>query len=726
LYSRSDDKIYSPGILKGTIDKNVPGIESTIRITGTWETPVFQAENGEPITSDLLFADEDFFKFFTYNVSEGETESALKEPFTIVITETLAQKLFGSANAIGKTIKLNNKWELTIRAVIKEPVPNSCISFSAVTSMSTQKIVQGQEGEYKEWGWMDFQTFLLLNKETNPVEAAKTILSIVPQDRKEDYKNAELVPLNDIYFSKFQLYGSDYLVFGDKNKVLLLVMVAFLVLIIALVNFINITSSQWMERIKQTGIMKIVGAKRSAILINVLTESFLFFLGAFLIAINLVNILYPFIREYTGIHFSMELTYSPFFLLISLAGIFVLSFVFNIIPALRISSSKAIDNLKNSLKTGKIISSFNSLLVTMQFIIAIILIAFTTLVQKQVRFGSANLGFNQKNIIGIKLTPQLTQKKEVFKKSLEDKAAITEVSLSQYYPGNDISEWGLEMDEKGEKKQLNFNTFSADAQFFKMMGLELVSGRFYSDDLATDKEKIVVNETFVREHNLSDPLSSRFSMGKRTYEIIGIVKDFHFKPFNQPIAPLAIRNESYASQCLVSLHTGSFKSLADAVEEIRTTASELSPSFPVDISFLDQAVENMYKSELRFRRTFSLFAGCAILISCLGILAMSLFSCQRRVKEIGIRKINGAGVVEVILMLNKDFVKLVIIAFVIAAPLSWYAMHKWILNFAYRTELSWWIFILAGLLALFIALATVSWQSLRAATRNPVEALRYE
>ncbi len=282
------------------------------------------------------------------------------------------------------------------------------------------------------------------------------------------------------------------------------------------------------------------------------------------------------------------------------------------------------------------------------------------------------------------------------------------------------------MDLNGEKKQLDFDTFSADAGFFEMMGLQLVMGRFYTDDLSTDNGKVVVNETFIREYNLNNPVGSKFNMGKRYFEIFGVVKDFHFKPVSQPITPLTIRNESYASYCLVNLQTVSFKSLHNVIQDIKATASELSPSFPVEVNFFDQAVENMYQSELQFRRTFSLFAGCAIVICCLGILAMSLFACQRRIKEIGIRKVNGAKISEILAMLNKDFVKWVAIAFVIACPLAWYAMKKWLQNYAYKTEMSWWIFALAGIIALGIALLTVSWQSWRAATRNPVEALRYE
>src|SRR4030042_5140570 len=252
LYLPSEDRIYTPGVLKENIDMKVPGVEACVRIAGTWEAPVFQAENREPVTADLLFADKDFFELFTFDVVEGDPETALKEPMTVVLTETLVKKLFGQDKAIGEIIKLNNSKELTVGAIIKEPVANSCLSFSAVASMITQKNVQGEGGEFTEWGWCDFQTFLLLTEKANPVAPDKTILSIIPADFQKEYESAKLVPLNKVYFSKFMLFGNDYLVSGDKGKVMILVMVAVLVLIIALVNFINISSSQWLERIKKT------------------------------------------------------------------------------------------------------------------------------------------------------------------------------------------------------------------------------------------------------------------------------------------------------------------------------------------------------------------------------------------------------------------------------------------------------------------------------------------
>jgi len=726
-----DDHLYTPGILKDHIDLKVPGVESAVRIGGSWEAPVFQAENKEPLASDLIFADTDFFNLFTYDFIEGNAESALKDPLTVVITKALSDRLFGKEPALGKTFKLNNNKSLTVSAVIKEPDANSCLFFSAITSIATRKIVQENGGEYTEWGWSDFQTFLLLRNGVNPEETAKTILSVFPQENQKDYLNTKLTPLRKVYFSKFSLFGSEYLVAGDKKKVQILVLVASLVLIIALINFINISSSQWQEKIKQRGIMKVIGATGTSILLNTLAESFLFFLAALILAIELVNSICPFIRNYTGIHYNPTLTTSPGFIFVSVGIIAVFSVAFSIIPALRISTSRAIDNLKKTLMSNKTSFSSSGLLVTLQFTIAIVLISFTVLVQKQVRFGSSNLGFNQNNIIGIKLTEQLSQKQEVLRNMLEGNSKIKEVSFSQYYPGKIISYWGTDLTLNGEKKQITFDTFSADKEFFKILGLQLVSGRLYTDDPLTDKKKIVVNETFIRENKLSNPLGGTVTMGMMNQEgpsaeIIGVIKDFHYKPLNQPIASLAIRNDSYSSYCLVNILTNDFESLHTTLDYIKKTVSDLSPSFPVEVSFMDQAVQNMYQSELRFRRTFSLFAGCAIIISCLGILAMSIFASQRRVKEIGIRKVNGARTAEILLMLNKDYGKWVGIALAISCPVAWYAMHQWLNNFAYKTDLSWWIFALAGIIALAIALLTVSWQSWQAATRNPVEALRYE
>ncbi len=729
LYSDANNlpQIYTPGVLKDNIDLSVPGVESTVRVAGTWEAPVFQVTGKDPITSDLIFADEDFFKLFTYKVVEGDPELALKEPMTVVITQTLSEKLFGKEPATGKTMKLNNEKELTVKAVVEDPEANSSLSFSALTSMATRKVVMPDENEFKVWPFCLFQTFVLLKEGINPDETAKNIAALFPNEMRTKESAAQLTPLKKLYFSQFTLFNGNYLHSGDQKKVMILLLVAALVLIIALVNFINISASQWLERIRQTGVMKVNGASRAALLFQVISEAFLFFLIALFFAILLIRIFTPYICSYTGILFNQQLIYSYGFMGIAVAATLALSLIFSIIPALRISSSDPIDNLRHSVKPRTNNSVSSGILVTVQFTIAIVLIAFTVLVQKQVNFGSSNLGINQENVIGIRLTPELMGKRDVLKKMLLENPSVGKISFSQYYPGQPLSYWETKMDAAGEPRQLNYDTFGADASFFETMGLQLISGHLYSEDLSTDANKVVVNESFVRENKLQNPLSVKFfSMNGTICEIIGVIKDFHYKPVNNPILPLAIRNEPFASYCLVNLQTSDYSDLNYAIQDISKSATGLSPSFPVEISFLDQAIGNLYQSEVQFRRTFSLFAICAIVICSLGILAVSLFACQRRVKEIGIRKVNGARISEVMTMLNRDFVKWVAIAFVIATPVAWYVMDKWLESFAYKTNLSWWIFALAGVLALGIALLTVSWQSWKAATRNPVEALRYE
>jgi putative ABC transport system permease protein len=725
LYGQMNKGISSPGILKDLIDLNIPGVESTVRIAGTWQPPVFQGENNELISSDLIFADDKFFNLFTYKTIEGDLNTALKNPMSIVITKSLSEKLFGREQSLGKTIKLNNSFNLTITAVIEEPHTNSCLTFSAICSNNTRKIVQPNGEEFTDWKMINFQTFLLLANGTRPDETAKRILALFPKDNQRFNTDYSLIPLKKLYFSKFNIYG-DYLRYGDRRKVMVLLMVASLVLLSALVNFINISSTQWLEKIKQFGIMKIFGAKQSAIFRNILLEAFLMFFAALIISIIIIDNQY--IQDYTGIHISTQLVYSPGFILISISCTFILSSLFSLIPAWKISKSKVTDNLKKSVQSPSSRLSSRGMLVTVQFAIAIVLIAFTILVQKQIRFGSSQIGLNQDNILGIKLTSQLSQKKDVLKKILLGRPMVKEVSFTQYYPGQLISNWGTKITLNGEEKEIKVDLFNADDTFFGMMGLELIKGRFYNNDLSIDKGKVVVNEAFLRNYSLSNPIGGKIivRMDGSSSEIIGVVKDFHFKSFSQPISPLAIINEPYVTNCLIKVQASGFNSLHTAVKNIKGAVSELSPAFPVEVTFFDQAVANMYKSELQFRRTFTLYAGCAVVICCLGILAMSLFACQYRIKEIGIRKVNGAEAIEILTMLNGNFVKWVAIAFVIAIPVAWYAMHRWLQNFAYKTGLSWWVFTLAGIIAFGIALITVSLQSWRTATRNPVEALRNE
>jgi putative ABC transport system permease protein len=726
LLKKDADAIYTPGILAETIKEKIPGMRSVVRVTAAWDAVVFQSGDKESLNSDLLFADEEFFNVFTYSPIEGNLNDALIEPMSLVISESLAIKLFGQESAIGRPVKYNNDKLFTITAVFREQKQNSCLRFNAVTSIESLRILQPGPGMFTEWGWNSFQTFLLLTKDYEQGNVLSSILQFIPEEKGErgQYSDAGLLPLSKIYFSKLWAFN-DYLVFGNLKKTVTLLMVAMLVLMIALVNFINISSSQWRERIRQFGVMKVLGASKSLIFREITAESFIFFVVALILAIELSSFISPAIHDFTGFNFNDGIIRSPAFVSLSVLCVLGLSIVISILPALRISSSNAIDNLKKNIMKERTRYSSGGALVTLQFAIAIALLSFTILVQKQIGFGITDLGINQDNILGIKLTPQL--KYDVLRSAFEKEPFIDKISFSEYYPGNLISNWGVEIKLEDEKKMVHFDTFCADEDFYSLLGLQLISGRLYSDSLSTDKDKVVVNESFSKTHNIADPLGLTFytMMGTRA-TVIGVVRDFHHKPMNSEISPLVIRNESQYSYCIVNLNTNDFETLHNTTEKIRKIASDNSPSFPVEVTFIDNAVQSMYTSELKFRRAFMLLAACALVISCLGILAMSISASQKRVKEMGIRRVNGARASEVLLMLNKDLIKWVVVALLISTPVSLYFMNHWLRNYAYKTQVSWWIFALSGSLALVIALISVSWQTLRAASRNPVEAIRHE
>ncbi|HOW39792.1 MAG TPA: ABC transporter permease [Bacteroidales bacterium] len=724
----SANSIYTPGVLAETVKGKIPGIRSIVRITAPWEAVVFQSEEKEPIISDMLFADKEFFELFSYRSSEGNLNIALEEPMNLAISESLAEKLFGEDQVVGRKLKYNNDKIFTISAVFKEQEKNTCFRFNSITSVESQKILQPYPEQYTRWGWNNFQTFFFLERNQNLNNIIASMQQLIPEenDERKQYKEAGLIPLNKIYFSKLWTFR-DYMVFGSFKKTFTLLMVAILVLMIALVNFVNISSSQWRERTRQFGILKVLGANRFLIVREITAESYLVFLAALLIAIQLSSTFSPVIHNTTDIIFNERIIGSFGFIILTISGIIVLSVIISIIPAIRISSSNAIDNLKRTILKGKITYASNGTLVTIQFIVAIALISFTILVQKQVIHGTSSLGINQDNIINIKLTPQLIEKKNVLRTALEKIPAIDKISFSQYYPGTLISNWGVEIDLQGEKKMVFFDTFCADESFFSLMGLNIISGRLYSDSLSTDKDKMVVNESFIKKYNIADPSSlSLATFDGRKAEVLGVIKDFHHKPVNTEIAPLVIRNDGDCSFCAVHFTSKDFRAMEKTLADIKKIATEISPSFPVEVSFMDDAIQGMYQSELTFRRAFMLLAACALLICCLGILAMSISVCQKRVKEIGIRRVNGAKASEILFLLNRDLVKWVVVAFIISVPVSWYFMNLWLKSYAYKTDVSWWIFAVAGISALTIALLTVSWQSWRASTRNPVEALRYE
>lgn len=721
----------SPGILKRELDFQVPSIKSSVRITHAWKTPVFKVENNEPINSELIFADSTFFKIFTYLPVSGSIENALKEPMSLVLTKSEAKKLFGKEQVVGKTVVLNNSHLLTVTAVIEEPKENSCLSIKAIVSLSSMLTMQGNEDDFTNWWQRNFLTFVQIDNRNKVIETETTIDKLFPQDIRMNWKT-KLIPFRDIYFSKNGITSFIYYMrVGDKIRVMILLMVAVLILIIALINYISITSAEWLERQKQKGIQKVLGASRFNIFTDIIIGSSLTFLIAILLAGEFVGIVSHFIRNATGIGFNRGLLISPIYIVLSFISAVFLGGLSSLFLALKISSTSLINSLKNNVSTVRNKLQVRTIFVVFQFATAICLIAFTLLIQKQIKFASANLGFDKENIVAIKITDQLEGKKEVLKKLLLEQPNVVKVSYSQFYPINFRPNIWSTLTYQGEERKVNFGSFFADANFLELLGIKLINGRLFSNDLITDKGKVLVNETFIKKSGIRNPIGASFGNQGNKYEIIGVIKDFHFKPVYEQITPLAIicgePKSSFAkAYFLIKIKSNNSNILQSFIESTNKICNSLSPNYPIEISFMNAAIEDMYQSEIKFRRTFSLFSGSALFICCLGILAFSLFSCQRRTKEIGIRKVFGAKVSDIIPLLNLNFLKWITIAFVIACPVAWYIMNRWLENFAYKTTINWWIFALSGIVAVGITLMTVLLQTLNVAYKNPVEALRYE
>ncbi len=717
---------YTPAILKEHIEEKIPEVEKIVRIRDPWTETTLQVGQNPSVTSSLIFADPDFADVFSYQNISGNLKEALKTPMSIVLTKNESLKLFGNTSPIGETVKVDNEHILTVKAIIDEPRGKSSLQFKAVVPMISIGTVSPNGDELTTWRMSNFTSFVLLNRASVPDNIGKKIARLYPENNFSP--KISLQPFSSFYFSDIDISRRNFLKTGNKSTTTILGFVAVIILLMGIVNYLNLSFSMTIERLKSTGILKVIGAKRGHIIRNIIKESALFFFVSIVIAYITAWFLIPFLVNKTGVEIHPGIIFNPVFLLLSVLLTLVIAVVSVIVPAIRLSSIKPVDSLKKSLSGTGGNNHTRRVLVIAQFTVAIALISFTWAIQKQVKYGFTQLGYNKENIYTIQLTPQL--KKDVLKEQLVKVAGIKDISYTTYLPGKATIErcFGMTIMYKGQKKEnISAHIIRCDSNFPGLLGLKIIKGRSFSPDLVTDKDKVIINKAFADEYGLDEPLGVKVPASRSDdMEIIGLVENFHFQSVHQPISPVIIRYNDYARYCYVKIASSDFNSLHRTVKGINEVTMALSSGFPVNSEFLDTSVAKMYKAEVQFRKIFFLFSGVAILICCLGILGLSVFASERRVKEIGIRKVNGARVSEILTMLNRDFVKWVVIAFVIATPIAWYAMHKWLENFAYKTGLSWWIFVLAGVIALGIALLTVSWQSWKAAVKNPVESLRYE
>ena len=714
------DKIYRMGTNWATMPsfighflKNESGyIEDVTRVK--MEEHEIKYNDEVFLMDNIGMADANFFNIFNFKFLLGNQENALQRIHSIVLTQREAERIFGKANPLNQTILLKNKYPFTVTGVVENP-DYFHLPFTAIATLESLKELAYPEILEQKDGWSYF-TYIVGKPSLTMAQTEERLNSKLKEFKYQ--QKFHLTNLKDLYFAA-PLYYEGSTRHGSKTVLFILFSIAVLLFILAGINFINLTNSRTNIRLKEVGIKKLIGSPKSTLIIQFLVESVMLLFIALGFSLLLVKMVEPSFCNLVDKTIDFSTIYSPSNILIIASLIILTGILTGLFPAININSVKSISLIKNKKDRFTQKTIFSKSLITFQYVISIILIAGTIIIVKQLRYlKNKDLGFSPEQIVCVELNDDLKAQQKAFKNELLQIPGVLQAAYSGNSMGHDWGNWVNEMDGDGKAFKVN----CVEPGYFDLMGIKLKEGRIFRED-EMDKG-YMVNETAVKQYDIKNPLEKTMERDGKTYPIIGVMKDFNFQSPQYPVEPVLFyfRDNRY-NLINLKINTANTKEVIGNIEKVW---EKFSPSHVLTYNFQDDLYDKQYKSAEQFSTLVGIGGAIAIIIACLGIFGLSISLAEQKIKEIGIRKVNGAKISEILSMLNKDFVKWVIIAFVIATPIAYYAMNKWLENFAYKTNLSWWIFALAGLLALGIALLTVSWQSWRAATRNPVEALRYE
>ena len=714
-----------PGIMADEMKRVLPEVQYATNYA--WNNLATFEANNKIIKEEGNHAGQDFFKMFTYPLLEGNPITALQTPLDIAISKKMAEEFFGSpAEAIGKTIRYQNKKDLKITAVFADVPKNSTAQFDYI--LNWQSFLEGNEWA-KDWTNNGPATYLLLRQGTDAKAFEKKITRFLDNYNKDqnphDYIRLGIQRYSDIYLhSNFDKRGQ--LSGGRIQYVQLFSIVAIFILLIACINFMNLTTARSVKRAKEIGIRKVVGAMRFALIRQFISEAMLIVSIAVIISLILVVLILPTFNQLTAKEIQIPLNDSTFWLVI--AGlVLVTGFISGSYPALYLSSFKPVRVLKGLPKFSNSALWFRKGLVVFQFMLSIILIIGTIVVSRQVDYiQHTNLGYDRENLVYIPLEGDLTGKYELFKNQAMQMPGIKSVTRMTDNPTQiENGTGGVQWEGKDPNLAIDFTHSALGYDYMKTMHVQMVQGRDFSKDFATDSAGYILNESALKIIGYKDPVGKPITFWEKKGTIIGIVKDFHFNSLHTKIRPLVLRlgEDVGWGSALVRTAPGKTKEALAGLEKICKT---LNQKFPFTYKFSDEEYAKLYKSEQLVGQLANYFAFLAIFISCLGLLGLVLFTAEQRTKEFGIRKVLGASPGSLFYLLSKEFLQLVLVALIIASPLAWIAMNNWLQNYEYRIHISWWMFVIAGLLAILIALTTVSFQAIRAAVANPVKSLRTE
>ncbi len=724
LEIRSDGS-WLPAKMSQVIKKNVPEVKA---ITPLWNDDQFVTtpelkETNVKFSSHVYFADTAFFEMFSFPLVFGDKSTVLNDPHAVVLSETLSHKLFGQSNPLGKNVIAGNV-TYQVKGVMKDFPKNSSFQADCVVAFS----VYTAEKEYSyfdQWSEWSFNNVMLLEKNSNPQQVAAKIeqLDEIEQqieDEKAAYNGGQafiyLRPFNEVHFF------NDGALPGYTNPVVLNVLILLIVIlaIMGAVNFVNFSTSQAPLRAKGLSITRVLGGRRISSMIQIVTESVLLSFLALLISLLIYWLTYRFLESFFDIQ-GLSMSGRMVFLL--LFGVFALVFgvLAGLYPSSYVTSPPIAQTVKGNIHFSGKGTLFRNALIIVQFVCTIALIASSLVIEKQLNFWrNFDIGIDKKHVVYLSTTPELREHYQAFAGELMNNRNIEDYTYTQFIPGRVGMGWGREVDGQ----YIQFTCWPIDDRFLDFFKVEMVDGQAFSKNSKAEVNDFIVNEKAVAEFGWENPLERRINSFNERGQIVGVAKDFNFSSLKSEVPPMAFwRTDVRKNQLLLRVSPGNY---TQTVQYIKSTAHKFDAKNQFEVHFLDDSLNQLYAKEEKMARFIEFVSLWTILLSVAGLLGLVIFISRDRIKEIGIRKVNGAKISEVMTMLNKDFVKWVAIAFVIATPVAWYAMSRWLENFAYKTNLSWWIFALAGILALGIALLTVSWQSWKAAMRNPVEALRYE
>ena len=725
----------TPPPLAAVIDQDIPGIIECTRMVGQ-HTAVIELEDKTKTTlENIIFADEAFRKIFSYPVIRGDADGNLEQPYMAIIAQEYAQNLFGTDNIVGKKIRYNNGFEVEIQSVVKTLSKHSHLNFSLLISFETLVSTDGVEIINEDWFSNWCRNYVLLDENISFDAVNTTLSNYLNKYQGEEAENIlYLKPLKDIHLRSDAV--DEFVMVGSYQNNLIYIIIAVLIIAIACVNYINLTIAYATERIKEIGIRKVIGANRKNLLGQLLGESSIFVLISMFISLILIELFIPVFNTLISRDLSVDYTKNWQFIILYLSISVGLGLITGLIPAKTISGFQPLSMTTNRMYKGKKGLYFRYGLVLFQFFISISLISCTLILFKQYNFmKNKDLGYSKDQVVILWLTKPEHQKFHQFKTELERLPGFEKVSTSDYLPMRSTNWTGFSWEgaEDGEYMKMNINYVGPE--FTDVYNIEIVKGTGFRPEMSNREERyVLLNENAVKELGWEeDPVGKEifWQVDYRTRDVkkakvVGVVKDFHYLSKHQAISPLImplLNQDGVGSSLSVKMTSGNLQSKLDNLKNVFGNIYE---EETFNFQFADEVVDNMYQTEQKMSRLVLYLTFLAIFIAIMGLIGLVTYTANQKTKEIGIRKVNGATILNIIKLLSRDFIWLLVLGFLISIPASILIMSIWMKNFAYQTSISWWIFFATLGCILIISLLSISFQTLRAASKNPVDALRYE